>query len=172
MAPGSMVAALTIRPWLCSPPPPACQQGRSDGRPRRGVVIEVFLVHLVELGEPCQVCHVSVDLHDVLEARAGGFEDRLYVLERLTHLVREGVRHGARLRVHRTLPRDEHKVARDHGVGVWSCGSRPFLCHNGLSHRFSLLARLFVTYLYRRFFLSPCLVQSPEEYLTLRLSPR
>src|SRR5215211_9435706 len=104
-------------------------------------MIEVFLVHLVELSEPREVGNVSVDLHDVVEARAGGHENRSYVLESLAHLIREGVRHGAGLRVHGTLPRDEHEVASDHGVGVRSGGSRPFLCHNGLSHRFSLLTR-------------------------------
>src|SRR5918998_3163552 len=146
------------------------EQGCGDGRPCRRVMIEVLLVHLVELGKPCQVGNVSIDLHDVVETRAGGPENRLYVLESLAHLIRETVRHGTRLRIHRALPRDEHKVTSDNGVGVRPGGSRPFLCHYGLSHRFSLLARSTATRQYRHSFPSPCLLRSPEEYLSLQLS--
>src|SRR5215204_4497233 len=121
------------------------EEGGGDGRPCRRVVLEVLFVHLVELGEPREVGHVSVDLHDIVEARAGRLEDRSYVFESLAYLIRKGIWHGARLGVHGTLPRDEHKIVRNHSVGVRSGGSRPLLCHNGLSHRFSLLGRSSVT---------------------------
>src|SRR3712207_103921 len=75
------------------------EQTGGHGRPRRWIVAEELPVDLVELRKACEVRHVGVHLHDVLQARSGSLQDRLYVPQGLADLVREGVGHGARLGV-------------------------------------------------------------------------
>src|SRR5215212_1422737 len=116
-------------------------QDTEQGRGHRGtggrLVPEKLLVHFVELCEPGKVGHVSVHLHDAVQAGSRGLQDRSHVLERLANLVRESIRHIARRGVYGTLARDEHEAVGNHSLGVGTGGSGSSLGHHGTPHRSS-----------------------------------
>ena len=88
------------------------QRRHFDRRPRRRLVADVLRVDLVHAGEVAEVREVHRRLHEPVEARPRGFEDRPEVREHLLRLLSDRAAHElcvTGLEGH--LTGDEHEAA-------------------------------------------------------------